>query len=167
LLSFYRRELSAAGWIDTSDATVVSANQATLLFAIFDDDKGPAGILELKLNQTATDESEITITQKNPAKAEAVGILPPTGQARLFFINLNETEVTFTINQQEYKVAPDFNTEEDPVTVEGPFVDLAPGTYSVTLSLPSGETFSEEITVGAEEAWALAALGGILPLRAY
>ncbi|MBI1881922.1 MAG: hypothetical protein HYR94_27420 [Chloroflexi bacterium] len=159
VLEFYRRELPAQGWQEQADAAQVETSTAVLMFT------GDKGDLTLKLSQTAA-ETEVKLAHKDTAAAKEAGVLPPAGQARLYFGNMTEAQVTFSINQQELKVDPQDPGQD---SMEGvPNLDLPPGKYEYTLTLPGQPAISEEIEVGANETWGLiAGPGGALPLQLY
>ena len=159
LVEFYRRELATRGWQEQTGAVVIDDSQANLRF------EGPEGLLTVKLSQIGTAETEIALVMKLQAAAEAAGILPASGQARIYFANINPDEVTVKINGQEIKVA--FNIDQE--TLDGvPFIDLAPGKHPFTLNIPGEGEVSDEVEVGPDETWALPiGPGGAFPLQMY
>ncbi len=159
VLDFYRRELPAQGWTEQADAAQVETSTAALTFS------GDKGDLSVKLNQSA-DETEVKLALKDTAAAKEAGVLPPAGQARLYFGNITEAPVTFSINQQEIKVDPQDPSQS---SMEGvPNLDLPPGKYQYTLTLPGQPAVTDEIEVGPNETWGLlAGPGGALPLQLY
>jgi len=159
LLEFYRTELPPLGWQEDTDAAIVDDTQAFLMF------DGPESILTIELSPSTTDDNAITITEKFPAKAEEAGLLPPPGQARVVLANDSDMEVTFTINGEEFKVGPGVNSDRK---LDGPVLDLAPSTLTISVTLASGETISEEVTLGADDTWLIGVIFDILwPVQLY
>jgi hypothetical protein len=159
VLDFYRRELPAQGWTEQADAAQVETSAAALAFS------GDKGDLSVELSQSG-DETEVKLAQKDTAAAKADGVLPPEGQARLYFGNITEAPVTFAINQQEIKVDPQDPSQS---SMEGvPNLDLPPGKYEYTLTLPGQPAVTDEIEVGSNETWGLiAGPGGAFPVQLY
>jgi hypothetical protein len=146
LIEFYRRELPARGWQEQTDAAVIEASRASLLFEM------PGEILTINLSQTA-EGTEIDLVQKSPDAAKAQGILPPAGQARVYFIGgFQVTGMTITINQQTVKV-PALEAATKPE--DAPYLDLAPGEYTYALNGPDQAESSDVIEVGPDESWIL------------
>ena len=103
---------------------------------------------------------------RSEAAAKAAGVLPPTGKARIYFGNINETPVTFNFDGKDVKVP--VQSPGDTSMKDVPFVDVAQGRHAFTLTLPGQAPVKDEMTVGANETWALAAgPGGALPLQMY
>jgi hypothetical protein len=146
LVDFYRRELPARGWQEQTEAAVIDDNQAKLIFEM------PGEILTVKLSQVSQG-TEIDLVQKSTDAAKAEGILPPTGQARVYFIGgFQVTGMTISINQQTIKV-PSIESVTKPE--DTPYLDLPPGEYTYTLSGPDQEASSDVIEVGPDESWIL------------
>ncbi len=154
LLEFFQTELASRGWtLDDSEGT---DTDATLQFS------GPEG--ELVVTLQAGDETSVVMNRRDPAAAEAAGILPPAGQARLYFVNFTEDDMTVTIDGQTVEIAPGAGMDSPD---DAPSLDLAPGTYDVTTTV-GGSSVTDEIIVGADETWGLLLdEQGALPLQMY
>jgi len=96
------------------------------------------------------------------AAPEVNPLAPEPGRSRLYVFNEIGEELTFTINNQEFKVpASNFN---DPTPI-----DLNPGKYTYTLSIPSGGA-NGEIELGADQSWAVGMRGdyiAYIPFQLY
>jgi len=139
--------------LDDADQT---STEATLRFS------GPDG--ELILTLQSGDETEITLTTRNPAAAEEAGILPPAGQSRIYLINFSENELTVTINDQIINVPVGAGTESPD---DAPYLDLPPGIYDVTTESDSSSV-TDEVPVGPDETWGLLLdEDGALPVQVY
>ncbi len=154
LVEFYQTELASRGW--TLDDAEETETEATLRFS------GADG--ELVVTLLAGDETEVVLVQRNQAAAEEAGILPPSGQARLFLVNFTEDELTVTIDGETIQVPPSAGMESPD---DAPQLDLPPGTYDVTTEV-GGSSVTDEIVVGPDESWALLLdEQGALPLQMY
>ncbi|GAB4455681.1 MAG: hypothetical protein Kow0031_37240 [Anaerolineae bacterium] len=155
LLAFYQTELAALGWQEEDSTTDGDATVVTF--------SGPDGNLTLTLRPSGG-ETEAVLASKNPAAAEAAGVLPPAGQARLFLVNFAEEGITVTVNNQKIDVAAGAGMDS-PDTA--PSVDLPPGSYTVSFAI-GGQSFSDSVEVGPDEAWGLLLdAQGLLPLQIY
>ena len=139
LVTFFETELGTRGW--TLDDSTQTGTDVTLTFS------GADG--ELVVTLQSGDTTDIVLTVKNRDAAEADGILPPAGQARLYLINFSEDELTVTIDDQTIDLAPGAGMEsiDDAISL-----DLAPGTYDVTITV-GGQSTTDTITVGPDETW--------------
>lgn len=154
LSEFYQTELASRGW--TLDEAEGTDTDTTLRFS------GEEG--ELVVTIVAGDESEVTLVQRNRAAAEAAGVLPPAGLARLYLVNFTESDMTVTIDGAAIDVPPEAGIESPD---DAPQVELPPGTYEVITEV-GGSSVTDEITVGADETWALLLdEEGALPLQMY
>jgi len=160
VLDFYLSELEILGWQPVSDTAATTDTTAkTVTF------EGPEGELTLDL-QVSGGETQIIIKSKNKAAAEAMGILPPTGQARIVLTNWDDAELVLTIADKTFTLPPNA-AEEDPDPEL--MLDVSPGSHTYTLTDASGnEIETLTIEVGADETWGLiAGLDGVLPLQLY
>ncbi len=154
LSEFYQTELASRGW--TLDEAEGTDTDTTLRFS------GDEG--ELVVTIVAGDETEVTLVQRNRAAAEAAGVLPPAGLARLYLVNFTEGDMTVTIDGEAIDVPPEAGIESPD---EAPQVELPPGTYEVITEV-GGSSVIDEITVGPDETWALLLdETGALPLQMY
>lgn len=160
LFEFYNRELSARGWLALPSTVGATDDQATQLY------ENPDGQLDLRLTKNSSGGTDINLTVKMIAAAKKDGILPPSGQARIYFGNFTDGQIVFNIDQKEIKVEVQ---NPGQTSMEGvPFVDVPPGEHVFTLTLPGETPLSDKITVGQDETWALAGgPGGALPLQMY
>lgn len=154
LLEFFQTELANRGWtLADSDQT---STEATLRFS------GPEG--ELVVTLQAGDETQVTLTVKNADAAKEAGILPPTGQARVYLVNLSDKELTVTLNDQVINIAAGAGQESPD---DAPNLDLPPGTYTVKTEV-GGSSVTDEVTIGPDESWGLLLdEQGALPLQMY
>ncbi len=118
LSEFYQTELAGRGW--TLDELEETDSGQTLRFS------GDEG--ELVVTLLAGDETEVTLVQRDRAAAEAAGVLPPAGLARLYLVNFTESDMTVTIDGEAIDVPPGAGMESPD---DAPQVDLPPGTYEV------------------------------------
>lgn len=160
LFEFYQRELSARGWLALPSTLGATDTEATQLY------ENPDGQLDLRLTKNDSGGTDINLTVKMVAAAKKDGILPPSGQVRIYFGNFTDGQIIFNINQKEIKVEV-----QDPGqnSMKGvPFVDLPPGEHAFTLTLPGQAPIEDKLKVGSDETWALAGgPGGALPLQMY
>jgi len=77
---------------------------------------------------------------------------PNAGQSRLYMFNEFSQEVVFTINNKEYKVPPAGIDHPTPI-------DLAPGRYTYSISLPGAGSMNDEVTMAADQSWAVGVRG--------
>jgi len=154
LVEFFQTELGSRGW--TLDESDLSSGGATLHLS------GPDG--ELVVTLQSGDETEVTLVLKDTAGATEAGILPPSGQARLYLVNFSDNPLTVTVDGQVFDLAGAAGQESPD---DAPSLDLPPGTYEVTTEV--GETsVTDEVTVGPDEAWGLLLdEQGALPLQMY
>ncbi len=160
VLAFYLTELEALGWQPVSDTAATADTVAkTVTF------EGPDGELTLDL-QVSDGETQIVIRAKNRAAAEAMGVLPPAGQALIILGNWDDAELVLTIADKTFTLPPYAGEEApDPDLM----IDLPPGSYAYTLTDADGnEIEALTIEVGADETWGLiVGLDGALPLQLY
>ena len=158
VLAFYRRELGKRTWKEQADGAVVKPDNVVLAFA------APEGPAVLKLGRDDR-ETTISIVVKNPAEAAKAEALPPAGMGRIVLGNLSEANASVTINQKTIKVPPGVGKDRPPKEL---MLDLKPGKYRYVLKIPGKRDQSEEITLAADDTWALLiGPGGILPLQMY
>lgn len=162
VVEFYRRELTAQKWQELPSTVGPTDTEATLMF----ENVAEESQLEVKLTQNSSDGTDISLMFKSVGAAKKAGILPPSGQARLYFGNINEGPITFSINKKEIKVEP-----QDPGqrSMEGvPNIDLPPGEYEYTLTIPGESPVKDKVQVGADETWGLiGGPGGAFPVQLY
>jgi hypothetical protein len=158
LLEFYRRELPNLGWQEQPAAAIVGDSNVSLSF------ESPDGSLTLELSQTAPGETAIHLSTKLAQAAEEAGVLPQPGRARLLITNFSEVEAVVTIGGQDIKLAPGVGIEAP----DGPSLDLDPGHYPFTLTMPGQAPVEDALDLGADQTWGLVvAPGGALPLQVY
>ncbi len=91
-------------------------------------------------------ETELMIARRDEAAAAADGILPTSGQGRFYLGNiLEEGDITVSIEGQTVTVPPSNPNAESPDEFE--YVELPPGLFTMTLTLPDGSEVSDEIRV--------------------
>ena len=77
---------------------------------------------------------------------------PNAGQSRLYVFNEFNQEVIFTINNGEHKIPP--------AGIDHPIpIDLAPGRYTYSISLPGAGSMNGEVTMAADQSWAVGVRG--------
>ncbi len=157
VLGFYRRELGKLNWKEESKGAVVTADHVAIMYTTAD---GPA---ELKLGRK-DGETSVSLMVKNPNEASKVGVLPKPGQVKILFGNINDAEAAIMFNNKTIKVAAGAGTKAP----DGPMLDLSPGKYRYSITLPGQPTQNDEVEVGADEIWGLMiGPGGVLALQAY
>ncbi|RME77045.1 MAG: hypothetical protein D6784_04530, partial [Chloroflexi bacterium] len=87
-----------------------------------------------------------------PAPAPQNSLAPNAGQSRLYVFNEFNQELTFTINNKEYKI-PTTANPDNPVPI-----DLPPGKYTFTVSIPGGAA-NGEVEMGPNQSWAVGVRG--------
>ena len=158
VLAFYRRELAKRDWKERAEGAVIRPDNVTLAFA------SPEGPASLALGRKGK-ETTISIVVKNPAEAAKAGLLPPAGRAKIVLGNIGDVEASVTINQKTIKLAPGTGGSKTP---DGPMIDLKPGKYKYVLKRAGKPNQTDEIVVGADDAWGLmVGPGGVLPLQMY
>jgi hypothetical protein len=158
VLAFYRRELTTRAWKELPDGAVMKSENVLLAFA------APDGPALLKLGREGK-ETTINLVVKNPVEAEKAGILPLAGKAKVVISNFGDAEATVMIDQKTFKVKPEAPNAPKP---NGPMLDLKPGKYRYSLKIAGKPNDTGEITVAADDAWALLiGPGGILPMQMY
>jgi hypothetical protein len=162
VLQLYRRELSARKWNELPGTVGATDTEATLMFENVDQQAR----LELKLTRNGDGGTDISLIVWMDAVAKEAGILPPPGQARIYFGNMTDGQVVFAINQKEVTVKPQKPTPTSPKDV--PSMDMPPGQYDFTLTISGKEPFKDTIQLGPDQTWALVAgPGGALALEMY
>ncbi len=76
---------------------------------------------------------------------------PQAGQSRLYVFNEFNQELTFTINSKEHKIPTAGIDHPTPI-------DLAPGRYTFTVSIPGGSA-NGEVTMAADQSWSVGVRG--------
>lgn len=162
VVEFYNRELAAKNWVALPSTVGPTDSEATLMF----ENPATESQLEVQLTKNANNGTDINLTFKSIGAAKKDGVLPPAGQARLYFGNINEAAVTFSINQKEIKVNPQDPGQKSMAGV--PNIDLPPGEYEYTLTIPGQPPVTDKIQVGADETWGLiGGPGGAFPVQIY
>jgi hypothetical protein len=159
VLAFYRGELGKRGWHESAERAVVKPDQVQLAFSTPD---GPA---KLKLGR-GNGETTVNLAQKIPAAAAKAEIMPNSGQARLMFGNLGNSDASLTINKQTIKIAAGSGGPQSP---KGPTLDLPPGKYQYSLKVAGRPIRNKEIELAADDTWGLmtAPGGEVMSLQMY
>ncbi len=139
VLAFYRTELGKLGWQEKTDGAVVAADHVQLAFA---SPLGPA-MLELGHKDSST---SVNLVQRNQDAATRANVMPESGQAKLVFSNISETEAVLTINERTIKRATGANAVA---------LDLPPGKYSYELSVPGHPATTNILNLAAGDTWEL------------
>ncbi len=155
-LDFYRRELGKRQWKENKGA-VVAGDHAVLAYT------SPEGPAVLKLGRRAG-HTTVDLAVKNPVQAAKLGVMPKPGQAKVIFGNLLTSSAVITVNKRTIKIGAGVGAKKP----DGPKLDLPPGKYKFTVSLPGKPAQSEEVDLAADETWGLiVGPGGLLPLHVY
>jgi hypothetical protein len=136
----YRIELNTRGWTEASEHAVIEPDQVLLAFS------SPDGPAVLKLGRSSG-QTTINLAQKIPAAAVKAGVMPTPGQANLSFINAGQSDATFTINEQTFRIAAGSGVLPD----ASPMIDLPPGKYRYSLQLANGPAQNNEIELTADD----------------
>ena len=157
IVAFYRRELPKRDFKEDTGASI-SATEATLNFTT---KEGPA-----VLKVTHKDgQSNIELTVRQKAQAEASGLMPKAGYVRVLFGNIEDTPGEITIGGKTFKVKAGEHAE-DPKS--SPSIELKPGKYAFTVQLKGKPAHKDEAQFGEGEIWGiLIGPGGGLPLPMY
>ncbi len=162
VLDLYRSELAARKWQEVPGGAGATDTQATVTF----ENSAEQARLVLGLTRNSDGGTDINIATKSEGAAKQAGVLPASGQARIYLGNMTDGQVAFTINQKELKVG--VQSPNPPSMKDIPFVDVSPGEYDFTLAIPSQTPVKDKIKVGPDEVWALVAgPGGALPVEMY
>jgi hypothetical protein len=143
VVAFYRRELAAAGWKENIRDTKIEKQAAKLPFS------GPDGSLIVQLKASGK-ETAITLASRDAAAAKAAGMLPSAGKGRMIIGNGHAQAATVTVNKRAYKVAAGAGAENPKTGINW---EVAPGKYTVEISVPGGAAQTENLTIGAGETW--------------
>jgi hypothetical protein len=158
VIDFYRRELASADWTENKAAAKIDKASAKLSFT------GPSGSLIVQLTSQG-DQTAIALISRDAQAAKAAGVLPTSGKARLLIGNGAERAAVVAVNKRDYNIAAGAGAN-DPKT--GLNWEVAPGKYTIEIKLPGEAVRSEELTIGADEAWGVIILPtGALPVQLY
>ncbi len=114
-------------------------------------------------------QTAVELSIKDPVAAAEAGVLPPSDQTRIVLINSAADDLTATINQQEFELAPVPISTEFPENL--PSIDLPPGQYTLTTIDPDGSVTNHDIEIGFDkeiapgETWALILDIGMSPME--
>ena len=162
VVAFYRAELPSenwGAWKENVAEAKVAKQSAELTF------NTSTGSLIVQLKADGG-ETAITLVSRNAKAAEAAGLLPSAGKARLVIGNISTNAAVININKQEYNVAAGVGAE-DPKT--GINWEVAPGNFSLEIK-PVGEPVqSEKLKIGAGEIWGviIGPSGGFIAMQLY
>ena len=162
VVEFYRREMGSSEWGQWSEdasGAVVDRQSARLAFV------GPSGSVAVQLKAQAKDVA-ITLVVRDSNAAQAAGMLPAPGKARLVIGNQANRETVFTVNQREYKI-PAGAGARDPKT--GYNWEVAPGNYTVEVKSDGNSDQSTKLKVEANQTWGVIfdGAGGFLAIEIY
>lgn len=158
IVAFYRRELPKRDWQEDATSAVIAADAATLKFTT---KEGPA-----VLKVTHKDGySNIDVTVRQKALAEASGLVPKAGYVRIMFGNIEDTPGEITIGGKTFKVKAGERAEDAKTS---PSIELKPGKHAFTVKSKGKPAQKDEAVFGADEIWGiLIGPGGGLPLPMY
>jgi hypothetical protein len=156
VLAFYRRELVKLNWKEEAGAAV-QPDRATIDYSSPD---GPASLTLGRDGGMTT----ISLAWRKPEEAKKAGILPKPGTARVIMGNMIDRQAVVTINNRSITLGAGVGKDAP----NGPSLDLPPGKYRYTLKVPGRPASSEDVTVRADQTWALVVgPGGALALNLY
>jgi hypothetical protein len=156
VLAFYRRELAKLSWKEEAGPTV-GPDRTAIAYA------SPNGPASLTLGRDGG-MTTISLGWRNAEEARKAGILPKPGTARVIMGNMIDRQAVVTISNRTITLGA--GVGKDAPT--GPSLDLPPGRYRYTLKIPGRPASSEDVTVRAEQTWALVVgPGGALALNLY
>ncbi len=157
VVAFYRGELGKRGWKEDEAAAKVTPESGVLKFST---GEGPA-ILKLG-RQSGETTIELIVRQKSAA--EASGLMPKSGSAKIMFGNILDETSEISVNGKSFAVKGGEGADRP----GGPQVELKPGKYKFTVKPKGKPAQSEEAEFGADEIWGvLIGPGGVLPLQMY
>jgi hypothetical protein len=155
--ALYRTELSKLGWQEVAGKSVLTDAVAALSFTTPD---GPAQLTLVAMGG----DTQVNLSLRKTETARSAGLLPVEGQTKVTFGNFLDSEATVTINSQVFKIAAHAGES----ALDGPSLDMKPGSYAYKLEAPGEEPVLAELVVGPDEIWGLmVAPGGILPMKMY
>jgi len=155
LVIFYRGELANRGWNERVALTRIDNGSAVLFF------EGKTRRLKVNLKRDG-DATSIQLIQTSESAAKAAGLLPQRGRAKVILSNPATSDAVITIQKLTYKVAAGTTPPH------GPILDLLPGKYTFTLTLPGREPRTEKILVEVNETWELrVAPEGLVSVQVY
>ena len=156
VLAFYRSELSALGWRETSPART-EAERVIIGYA------SPEGPAILTVERKAGEVS-ISLLLRKEAEARKSGLMPKAGQARIMFGNMMDKEASVLIGGRTFRIEAGVGSKNP----DGPSIEVAPGTHKVTVKSKGHPDAVEMVTVRADDIWGvLLGPGGALPLPIY
>ena len=158
LVTFYRGELAAKGWVETASAAKVSKEAAEMSYAKKD--------MTLSVRVTGGESSKIVMVERNAAKAQNTGLLPREGRARIAIGNQFGQDAVVQINGQPYNVAKGIGVKDASTGLK---LDLFPGKNKLVIKLPGKKDQTEVVAAAAGETWGLIILedGAILSMQVY
>lgn len=157
VLGFYRRELGKLNWKEESKGQTITAERVEITYTA---PEGPASLTLGRKNGETT----VKLSTRNPGEAAKAGVLPKPGQAKFIFGNILPSEASITFNGKTIKIAGGAGTKAP----DGQMLDLAPGKYKYSISVPGKPSQNEEVEAGADQTWGLmVGPGGILALQVY
>ena len=106
----------------------------------------------------------ISVALRKPEEARKAGILPRPGSARIIMGSMIDRQAVVTIDNRAITIGAGVGKDAP----NGPTLDLAPGKYRYTLKVPGKPAASEDVTVRADQTWALVVgPGGAIALNLY
>jgi hypothetical protein len=168
LVELYETEMPGQGWEFIEHSL---GGEIARLYFEGDDQKLSISIWvnSGEISPELAGQTSVELTVKDPVAAAEAEILPPPGQARILLINGAEVDLTATINQQEFELAPVPLSTEFPEDL--PSIDLPPGQYTLTIAMPDGSVINEDFEVGLDkeiapdEVWAFILDEGMSPMQ--
>jgi hypothetical protein len=155
--AFYRAELAKLNWQEDKSKEIMNAQGAVLQFT------SPEGPATLTLVCTGSD-TQIKLSLRKVEAAKKSGLLAPEGQTRVMFGSFIDNDAVVTIGGQSIKLS----AHQGETSLDGPTVDLKPGTYTYEVEALDQEPLTAELVVGANEIWGvMVAPEGMLPMQMY
>ncbi len=157
VVAFYRRELPKRDFKEDIGARI-TANDAKLTLTTRE---GPA-ILKV-MHKDGQSNIELTVRQK--ARAEASGLMPKPGYVRILFGNIEAAPGEITIGGRTFKVKAGERADD---AKSSSSIELKPGTHAFTAQLKGKPAHKDQAQFGEGEIWGiLIGPGGGLPLQMY
>lgn len=155
--AFYRAELAKLSWQEDKSKEVMNTQGAALQFTSLE---GPA---TLTLVSTGT-ETQIKLSLRKVEAAKKSGLLPAEGQTKVMFGSFIDNDAVVRIDGQSIKLS----AHQGETSLDGPTVDLKPGTYTYEVEALDQEPLTAELAVGPNEIWGvMVAPEGMMPMQMY
>ena len=160
--AFYQQQLPAVNWEPLADGAKVTPQLVRRTYRQGDEQ------LVLTLRPGNADEGlegiVIQLVVRKPEAARKMGLLPPAGQTKVSFANIEEKPLRVVFGGSPVNVPAGAGASKP----DGPAFNVKPGKYQLKLEIGGKTVATETLIVGPDEIWAVMLNErGILPMQAY